>query len=180
MKVFFDCEFTGLQKDTELISIGMVSENGKLFYAEFTDYDKSKVDDWIQENVIDNLIFNKHNILETDTFLRGTKEKIKEKLTSWLSQFNTVDLVSDVCHFDMVLFTDIFGSAFDLPDNVTPACYDINQDIQRYYDYQTSHGAFDKSREAILEEHGIEVKGCKHNSLYDARVIEAIYRLMNE
>ena len=36
----------------------MVSENsGAVFYAEFSDYDKSQVDEWIQKHVIDNLIF---------------------------------------------------------------------------------------------------------------------------
>ena len=38
MKIFFDTEFTGLHKDTSLISIGLVDEDGKTFYAEFLDY----------------------------------------------------------------------------------------------------------------------------------------------
>ena len=42
MKVWFDTEFTGLHKNTTLISIGLVTENGKTFYAEFTDYDESQ------------------------------------------------------------------------------------------------------------------------------------------
>jgi len=40
MKIYFDTEFTGLHKNTTLISIGCVAENGKTFYAELTDYDK--------------------------------------------------------------------------------------------------------------------------------------------
>ena len=36
MNIFFDTEFTGLRKDTTLISIGMIAENGKTFYAELT------------------------------------------------------------------------------------------------------------------------------------------------
>ena len=56
MKLFFDTEFTGLHKDTTLISIGIISEDERTFYAELTDYDKSQVDDWIKENVIDNLL----------------------------------------------------------------------------------------------------------------------------
>lgn len=179
MNVFFDTEFTGLQKDTSLISIGLVSENGKIFYAEFTDYNKSQVDDWIQKNVIDNLYFNKgHEIIATDSYLSGTKHDIKVKLKKWLSQFDTVELVSDVCHYDMMLFIDIFGSAWDLPKNVSPCCYDINQDIKRYYDFDSMEKAFDKSREEILKEHDLVVTGDKHNALYDARVIQAIYKMM--
>ena len=41
MNIFFDTEFTGLQKDTDLISIGLISENNDVFYAEITDYDKT-------------------------------------------------------------------------------------------------------------------------------------------
>lgn len=51
MKLFFDTEFTGLHKDTTLISLGMVDEDGRTFYAEFNDYDKSQCDEWIQKNV---------------------------------------------------------------------------------------------------------------------------------
>ena len=55
MKVFFDTEFTGLHKDTTLISIGMVDENGRSLYIELNDYDKSQVNDWIRKNVISHL-----------------------------------------------------------------------------------------------------------------------------
>ena len=57
MKVWFDTEFTGLHKNTTLISIGLVNEYGETFYAEFTDYDKNQCDDWIKENVLNNLLF---------------------------------------------------------------------------------------------------------------------------
>ena len=52
MNLYFDTEFTGLRKDTTLISIGIVSEDGRKFYAEFTDYDESQCGDWIKQNVI--------------------------------------------------------------------------------------------------------------------------------
>ena len=109
----------------------------------------------------------------------GTREEIQEELKEWLSQFNEVQLVSDVCHYDMVLFIDIFGSAFDLPENVSPVCYDINQDIASYYE-ESQKDAFDRNREDILEEKGITIVGQKHNSLYDARVIQQVYNVLNE
>lgn len=43
MKIFFDTEFTGLHKDTTLISLGMISEDGRRFYAEFNDMIKLKL-----------------------------------------------------------------------------------------------------------------------------------------
>ena len=48
-KLFFDTEFTGLHKNTTLISIGIISEDGKTFYAELNDYDINQIsdDNWI-------------------------------------------------------------------------------------------------------------------------------------
>ena len=42
MKIFFDTEFTGLHKDTTLISIGLIDENNRSLYIELTDYDMSQ------------------------------------------------------------------------------------------------------------------------------------------
>lgn len=56
MNIYFDTEFTGLHKDTTLISLGCVADDGRRFYTEFTDFDKSQCNDWINENVINNLL----------------------------------------------------------------------------------------------------------------------------
>ena len=185
MKIFFDTEFTGLHKNTTLISIGLVAEDGKTFYAEFSDYDECQCDKWIQENVLANLKYANApyseplvNINKNHTNVYGDKNYIRDKLYEWLSPYDNVELVSDVCHYDMVLFIDIFGGAFDLPKNVNPACHDINQDIAKYY-HMGEDGAFDKSREDILKEHGQYIEGDKHNSLYDAKVIKSIYNIIN-
>lgn len=179
MNIFFDTEFTGLHKNTTLISIGCVADNGKTFYAELTDYDKSQCNDWIKENVINHLLLGtEHFVLRSEPEkceVQGTKNQIKKYLALWLSQFKSVQLISDVCHYDMVLFIDLFGTAFDLPENVSASCRDINQDIARHYGILESE-AFDKSREEIVSEtSGKPIPGDKHNALYDARIIKAIY-----
>lgn len=175
MKVFFDTEFTGLHKDTSLISLGLVDEKGKTFYAEFLGYNADQVNDWIQKNVIDNL---KHKTCienwcneDLEHFeCVGYSYYVKTQLIAWLSRYDSVELVSDVCHYDMVLFIDIFGGAFDLPENVSPACHDINQDIARHFNI-SEREAFDKSREEIAD----TIQDDKHNALYDAMVIKNIY-----
>ena len=203
MKIFFDTEFTGLHKDTTLISIGLIDENGRTFYGEFSDYDESKCDDWIRENVIKHLKWSKEgpvedfvNIYVNSWEAFGSKEYIKIVLSEWLSKYDEVDLVSDCCHYDMVLFIDIFGDAWSIPDMVNPACHDINQDIAKYFDISEKE-AFDLSREKFIEkvnldnqddqnnfdisegEKIINIEGDKHNSLYDAKVIREIYKIVN-
>lgn len=203
MKIFFDTEFTGLHKDTTLISIGLIDENGRTFYGEFSDYDESKCDDWIRENVIKHLKWSKEgpvedfvNIYVNSWEAFGSKEYIKIVLSEWLSKYDEVDLVSDCCHYDMVLFIDIFGDAWSIPDVVNPACHDINQDIAKYFDISEKE-AFDLSREKFIEKVNIDrqdeqnnfdiseeekiinIEGDKHNALYDAKVIKEIYKIVN-
>lgn len=154
MKVFFDTEFTGLHKDTTLISIGLIADDGKTFYAELNDYDKSQVDEWIQKNVIDNLLFN-------------NKDAVADTLKIWLSQFEAVEMWSDCLSYDWVLFNDLFGHAFDIPKNV----YYIPFDICTLLALRNIDP--DISREEFA---GLEVgKDRKHNALWDAQVIKNCY-----
>lgn len=175
-KIFFDCEFTGLHKNTTLISIGLVSECGKTFYAELTDYDKSQIDDWLQENVINNLILplkgempfyaEMHDDHYYDFRMVGAKQELKHHLTHWLSMFEKVEMWSDCLAYDWVLFNDIFGHAFDIPKNV----YYIPFDICTLFKIKGIDP--DISREQFIES---SIEGNKHNALYDAKVIKACY-----
>ena len=172
MKVFMDTEFTGLHKGTTLISIGLVAENGKSFYAELTDYDKSQVDDWLEENVISHLYLDK---AQYDRRLRdsydevesvGTADHVKHELEWWLKQFDDIEIWSDCLSYDWVLFNNIFGTAFDIPKNV----YYIPFDICTVFKLKGIDP--DISREEFIDN---SVEGEKHNALYDAKVIKACY-----
>lgn len=219
MKLFFDTEFAGLRKDTTLISIGIVSEDGRKFYAELTDYNENQCNKWINQNVVKNLHLphipwhskctenikkleedgyvisqNPHipregALLEYDYFKSdnenmtalGDSHWIGIALNEWLKQFDIIQFVSDVCHYDFVLLIELItngGTALDLPDNISAVCHDINQDIAQHFGV-TDAEAFDMSREQIMNDLcGSEsiVTGDKHNSLYDAEVIRSIYK----
>lgn len=174
MKVFFDTEFTGLHKGTSLISIGLISEDGKTFYAELTDYDETQIDKWLQENILDNLIMKQRNafyyyINDNESFAKGDKAKISTLLERWLLQFDSVEIWSDCLAYDWVLFSDIFGHAFNIPSNV----YYIPFDICTLFKIKGIDP--DVSREGFA---GID--GQKHNALHDARVIKACYEKLME
>lgn len=186
---FFDTEFTGLRKDTTLISIGIVSDTGDRFYAELTDYDEGMCDEWIEKNVLDHLVLSGNAELEESlaadnktTTVIGSKADVCCELMKWLEMDANFDsdyaavFVSDVSHYDMVLLIDLLaGNAMKLPEFITPACHDINQDIATMLDI-SEKAAFDISREQLLTNRGIDLpKGQKHNALYDAEVIKAIY-----
>ncbi len=197
MNIYFDTEFTGLVPNTTLISIGCVAETGEKFYAEFTDYDESLCSDWIKENVLDNLLLNHidtPNYIWDDydsavdsmaTYVKGTTDHVRKCFAKWLNEVSETRLqfVSDVCHYDFYLLCNqIFGGAFNLPENVNPVCYDICQEIKHCFNESISfadsmYNAFDISREDFLTETLCMdlPEGKKHNSLYDAEVIKMIY-----
>ena len=177
MKLFFDTEFTGLHKNTTLISLGIISEDGRTFYAEFTDYDKTQINDWIQENVINNLLLSsfKEGYLSPynnkQMFVKSDSKTILKELKKWIEQFDEVEMWSDCLAYDWVLFNDIFGHAFNIPQNV----YYIPFDICTLFKIKGIDP--DISREEFINN---SVKGEKHNSLYDAKVIkECFNKLIN-
>lgn len=183
MNIYFDTEFTGLHKDTSLISIGLIADDGRTFYAEFTDYKKEQVNDWIKENVINNLTNPPLNVSGNDWTMTGIKPLVRTAILQWLEKYSheEITLISDVCHYDMVVFIDLFGSAFDLPKNICPACHDINQDIANYYNISLAK-AFDTNREELLENLGGKIPEDvkKHNSLFDAKIIQHIYKTIRK
>lgn len=55
MKYFYDCEFIENGQTIDLISLGMVAENGGWLYAQNADCDFSKASVWVQDNVLPHL-----------------------------------------------------------------------------------------------------------------------------
>lgn len=189
-KLFLDTEFTGLHQNTTLISIGLVAETGQTFYAELTDYDKSQINEWLQTNVIENLLMTEPKEGEDEFFaakrhednpigndlyksysvqLRCDKKILEVELRKWLFQFGEVEIWSDCLSYDWVLFNQIFGHAFNIPKNV----YYIPFDICTLF---KSLGIDpDTNREDFAD---YKTNSRKHNALHDARVIyECFLRL---
>lgn len=182
MILSYDTEFTGLHKDTTLISIGVVSEDGEKFYGILSDYDESQVDNFIKENILKYVELNYE--YENCSIYKGNKKNISLIFNTWLEmnfKGEQIQFVSDVSHYDMVLLIDLLTdgkSALDLPENISPYCHDINQDIAIYLGI-TDKEAFNISREEFIVSEGKELpEGDKHNSLYDALAIKQIYEII--
>lgn len=188
MKIFFDTEFTGLHQNTTLISIGFIAEDGRTFYAEFDDFDRRQIDDWLQENVIDNLRFAEPNADEQEWYMahrghnnpigsdlyngyslemRGDTLTIKNELFRWFSTFDQVEMWSDCLSYDWVLFNQIFGHAFNIPKNI----YYIPFDICTLFKVVGIDPDINREKYAGIEDESVP----KHNAGWDARVIRACY-----
>ena len=160
-----------MHKNTTLISIGIISEDNRTFYAELTDYDKNQIDDWLQKNVIENLTIDKDSLGkfgdDANWLVRGDTASVKYYLEEWLRQFDKVEMWSDCLSYDWVLFNHIFGHAFNIPPNVYYIPFDLCT-LFRTYGINP-----DISRESYA---GVtEHPQMKHNALYDAKVIKCCY-----
>lgn len=55
MRYWFDTEFIEDGKTIDLISVGIVAEDGRTYYAECHECDLTKANDWVKENVFPTL-----------------------------------------------------------------------------------------------------------------------------
>ena len=192
MKIYFDTKFTGLTKNTDLISIGLIAENGSTFYGELTDFNIAKCNQWVKDNVVGKLkYYNKYDYYYKENNhsveILDTKHRVGVHLNLWLNSFlEEIQFVSDVAHYDFTLLIDLLTqgkSALHLPEYITPAVYDINQLMAQKLDI-SMHQAFDLNREEILVDmHRAGISDLsieKHNALWDAFVIKELYSAFTE
>ena len=180
--VFYDLEYTSKHQFTSPISIGMVSSNGsKEFYAEFTDYDYSQVDQWLQTNVIDLLTLQdkQDGFLEkssSKTLVKGNVEHVlcsSGGLNDWISQWDQPIIMASFSNsYDWVIFREMFKkSNIDFPSFISKWTIDI---ASIYIDY-----GYDPNEREDFKEHylGIGTER-KHNALFDAQVAQKFYNKM--
>lgn len=86
MRLFVDTEFTDFI-DCDLISIGIVSEDGREFYAECSDVDLSRCSDFARAAVLPQL--------GREPAIVGTEQDISAALQQWLMQFDQVEVCFD-------------------------------------------------------------------------------------
>lgn len=189
-KLFIDLEFTGLHQATTPISLGIISECGKTFYAEFTDYDRTQLNDWLDENIIPNTWVAINNPITSmgevigdsrwaDKHVFGSSDYIKPFLEEWLSQFENIVIWSDCLAYDWVLFNQIWGHAFSIPKNI----YYIAMDICTVFEMQgidpdisrEEYCEIETFKEDRTKELYNDFKSVKHNALWDAFIIRECY-----
>lgn len=188
MNMYMDTEFTGLHKNTTLISLALVYEDGRYFYAEFTDYAKDQVDEWLHNNIIQNLKFPEKNVIYNELDNGSIEVKdcsivIKSILLVWLKSLKDKKIIfwSDCLHYDWVLFCDLFGGALDIPESIYYIPFDIcvlfklagiDPDIKREKFVEDM---------AWYKQNIKEKRLLKHNSLWDTQIIKLCYKkLKNE
>ena len=129
INLFFDFEFTSLSPDAQPISLGIVSEEinegftlikpPKSFYAEFSDFDINRCDDWVLKNVVSKLSFGGVGLRENEneTLSGGDIESNSAALKHWLQQFYDyqIQFVADCSTWDWYWMLQLLGEWEEKP-----------------------------------------------------------------
>ena len=120
-KIYLDLEFieSGYKKPLEIISIGIVNEDGKEYYAVCSEFTPQNANDWVKENVLKNLEIPKE----------GTKsiKQIRKDIIEFVGDDPRPEFWTYFGSYDWVLFSMIFGTMMDLPKNFPMYTMDIKQ-----------------------------------------------------
>lgn len=193
LRIFYDAEFTGLHRNTTFISIGLVSDSGRTFYAEFSDFAIDQVNDWINNNVVRNLSLSDDDdgtlasrqlskgdrSASYDVRIKGCSEDIQEKLIDWLMTEYTVaqkqiQFFTDCYAYDWVLMNDLicdYGDALNIPKHINYIPIDLSTLLW--------HAGIDPdiNREEFAGD--VQTQGdmelSKHNPLWDAHVCKTCF-----
>jgi len=137
MKYFLDTEFIEKPGSIQLISIGIVSEDERTFYAENTSFDERDADDWVRDNVLNKLRSwsskwssegGRHvDPCQKQTEVYGTKKLIRDSLLTFFSSDPSPEFWGYFADYDWVNFCWIFGKMIDLPKGFPMYCKDLKQ-----------------------------------------------------
>jgi hypothetical protein len=178
LRIFYDTEFLEDGRTIDLISIGMVREDGTEYYAVSQDATKRRLrrrirkHDWLMANVVPSLpkahgdwnlympkrwLFNYSDpcvkprrviAREVRDFIRATR---KPELWGWYVQY------------DHVVYAQLFGCMIDLPDGCPMVSYDLKQECDRLGNPQ-------------MPEQG----SGEHNALADARRVKVMASFLDK
>lgn len=136
MKYFFDTEFIEDGKTIDLISIGIVAEDGRKYYAEFLDCNLSRASDWVKENVVPHLWSrpSNHKKFEKSAINGISCEFLpRDKIAKSILRFCDPDKYGEpefwayYADYDWVALCQLFGTMMDLPKGWPMYCRDIKQ-----------------------------------------------------
>lgn len=158
MKYFLDTEFIerfhkplfGKARHViDLISIGIVAEDGHTYYAISNEYNYNDASDWVKENVLDLLyIYTVHgdqrNRYNSDNFHKAYGKSnrqisleiiqfiIDTATDDYLINNSNIEFYGYYADYDWVLFCSLFGSMINLPKGFPMYCKDLKQILDNH------------------------------------------------
>jgi hypothetical protein len=143
VRYWLDTEFIERPCVIDLVSIGIVAEDGREFYAENAWADLASGDDWFRANVVPHLRGGDSQM---------GHEAIGPAVLTFVGSDPAPEFWAYYADYDWVVFCWLFGRMVDLPDHFPMFCRDIKQ------------WAVDLGDPKLPEQDGAE-----HDALADAR-----------
>ncbi|MFI5838498.1 polyadenylate-specific 3'-exoribonuclease AS [Catenuloplanes sp. NPDC051500] len=125
-RYFYDCEFIEDGRTIDLVSIGVVDENGREFYAISTEFDGSRATPWVRRNVLDRLPSPGDPAWKS-------RERIREELYEFLVEpirgrtGEQLDLWAWFAAYDHVVLAQLWGAMPALPRAIPRFTKDLRQ-----------------------------------------------------
>lgn len=121
MNIYLDTEFILSENSIELISIGLVKNNGETYYAISTEFEEKNASNW----VIDNVLAQLEQDLE-----RKTLAQIKTEIIDFIG-YETGKFWAYVNTYDWFLILQLYDGIARLPYNFSFFCRELCQEVER-------------------------------------------------
>lgn len=183
MKYFIDTEFCENPGTIDLISIGMVSENGRSIYAlnKNCDIDKAWKNKWLVDNVFLSIYkeYVHGDARNRVDFSKGTIKRIffgygldnhamQGLILSSIKDDEYPEFYGYYADYDWVVFCWIFGKMIDLPAHFPMYCKDLKQMMN------------DKGLTKKWKQENCPDPEGEHNALVDATWNRKLYNTMTQ
>ena len=109
MRFFYDCEFIEDGRTIDLVSVGVVGEDGREFYAVSTEFDPTRAGPWVRSNVLPKLPSHANPAWRS-------RARIRTDLLRFLTAVDgEVELWAWIAAYDHVAICQLWGAMPDLP-----------------------------------------------------------------
>lgn len=206
MKYWLDTEFIeGFHKPLfgkrrhfiDLISIGIVSEDGREYYAISTEFREKDADTWVLEKVIPKLPsrhitqLSSPNAREQSRLWR-TNAQIKWDLFRFFDiadegygrfcNDRDIEIYAYYADYDWVLFCSLFGRMIDLPEGMPMYSQDLKQTLDEFAKSAWYENALtlNEAVEKVKAYPDFPKQENEHNSLDDARWNKRLYEFLTQ
>ena len=121
VRFHYDCEFIEDGSTIELVSIGMVDETGREFYAVSTEFDPGRAIPWVRRHVLDKLP-------SPSDPAWSPKARIRDELYAFLTEpGEPIELWAWYAAYDHVALVQLWGAMPALPRDVPRFTHELAQ-----------------------------------------------------
>jgi hypothetical protein len=143
MRYYYDCEFHEDGSTIDFISIGILAEDGREYYAVSNEFDTRRVaqNDWLMTNVMSSIDHDQFIVYDGDGFpavrdifvtdpAAKRRDEIARDIVGFVGPDSRPDFWAWYSSYDHVCLAQLFGKMIDLPQQIPMFTNDIRTLVQ--------------------------------------------------